>query len=236
MSKSTLVTQATLDTAISTVRDRGAGTSLPSSGLLRGDVYLHTALGLLMYTGSGWRQLAEPAAASAAALTAVSTTYAALLYNGLKVRRSDTGDLAEWDGLQWIVPGQWTDVLNNPTYSGAVPVGPTPTNIAGGVAPAVTLPLGRTLEAELVIPKIVMPASTTVYLRLLDGAAVLDGAELSTSAVSLYEAVRLRGYVSGDGASHTVLAQAWAVAGSGSATLSASATAGAPVRFRQREF
>jgi hypothetical protein len=224
MSKSTLVTQATLDTAISTVRDRGAGTSLPSSGLLRGDVYLHTALGLLMYTGSGWRQLA------------VSTTYAALLYNGLKVRRSDTGDLAEWDGLQWIVPGQWTDVLNNPTYSGAVPVGPTPTNIAGGVAPAVTLPLGRTLEAELVIPKIVMPASTTVYLRLLDGAAVLDGAELSTSAVSLYEAVRLRGYVSGDGASHTVLAQAWAVAGSGSATLSASATAGAPVRFRQREF
>lgn len=37
-------------------RDLGSGTTPPASGQRRGDVYEHTTLGLLVWTGSVWRQ------------------------------------------------------------------------------------------------------------------------------------------------------------------------------------
>jgi hypothetical protein len=101
------VTLAGLADLNSLARDLGTGTSLPASGpvsspLRRGDVYNHTVLGTMYWNGTAWRQVGGPVnAANAAARTAISTTYAAVIYLGYKVRQLDSGNTWEWSGSAW---------------------------------------------------------------------------------------------------------------------------------------
>lgn len=83
-------------------RDRGSGTTLPSTDLRRGDVYHHSAWAcLLIYNGGGWRQTHPGGVADPATRDANTTTYANALHDGFRVRESTTGWLYQWNGSAW---------------------------------------------------------------------------------------------------------------------------------------
>lgn len=97
-------------------RDRGTGTAFPTTDLHRGDVYHHTGLGCLMvWTGTAWRQATEPTVADTAALTSISTTYSALLYDGFTVWVADQDSQVTWNAASW--DGLWT--AYTPVWSAA---------------------------------------------------------------------------------------------------------------------
>lgn len=102
---------AQVDPAGSFARDRGAGTVLPTTSLRRGDAYFHTGLScLVIYNGTAWRQAHITAVADAAARTAISATYSALLHPGFAARQADTGTTWEWNGSGWDPPVPGGDV------------------------------------------------------------------------------------------------------------------------------
>lgn len=84
--------------------DWGSGTALPSTGMVVGDTYQHTALGRFAYGSGGWQQIALANAATASARATLATTYASSLYTGLRVRQTDTGNVWEWNATssKWI--------------------------------------------------------------------------------------------------------------------------------------
>lgn len=74
----------------------GSGTTFPTTGVLTADTYSHTGLKCLMqYNGVSWVQRETAYVADAAARTAISTTYASLLYTGFRVIQTDSA-AAEW--------------------------------------------------------------------------------------------------------------------------------------------
>jgi hypothetical protein len=81
----------------------GAGTVLPSTGVLNGDEFQHTGLGCtLRYNGTAWRQAgAAPIVADQTGRDAISTTYSALLHGGFMVWQTDPGVMWHWTGTAW---------------------------------------------------------------------------------------------------------------------------------------
>lgn len=83
--------------------DLGAGTTLPTGGMSRGDAFYHTGLGCLMiYTGTQWLQATVPSYADAAVRGAVPT---AELYRGFRAYQDDRRWELQWSGTGWIVVG-----------------------------------------------------------------------------------------------------------------------------------
>ena len=67
------------------VTDWGVGTAFPSTGLGRGDVYTHSGIGcMFLWNGAMWRQATPITAGTLAQLQASSTTYGALLHDGVR--------------------------------------------------------------------------------------------------------------------------------------------------------
>jgi hypothetical protein len=94
-----------LDPSGSSPRDRGFGTVFPTTDLRRGDIYLHTSLGLHFYTGSAWRQRG-PHELTATQRAALDTS---ALYPGYRVYETDTQRTWHWTGsgagLGWAYLG-----------------------------------------------------------------------------------------------------------------------------------
>lgn len=218
----------------------GAGTTLPSGGLLRiGDTYQHNGLRCLVrWNGTIWRQIEPAVVATAAERDTISTTYAALLHMGFKVTVTGTGDF-EWGGTTWFQPGVWVEQANS-TYSYTIATSGSPVSLPS-MTPTypnaaeftVVVPLGRTLNFDFLIPYLTVATSTNSQIRFVDltDGGVFGGLIYSTSSTtSIAMPAKITGSRPGTGASKTIRLQAWA--SSGTTTLSASTAIAEPIRLR----
>ena len=108
----------------------------------------------------------------------------------------------------WVVNGDlggqgaWTNIDSDLGYSWNLPTAfaAAPASANGPMSASVTVPAGRTLDVEVTIPRVVLPPTTGVQLRLVVGGVQRDIADFSTgSGVTLYQPVKLSGSADGTG-------------------------------------
>ena len=102
-------------------RDRGAGTTLPTTDLRRGDVYYHTGVTCLMrYNGTAWRQAEVPSVVGNTARQAMITNYLSVLHSGFQIFHEGHGLVQTWGGtpaaFRFVLTGQGQYTTNADGY------------------------------------------------------------------------------------------------------------------------
>ena len=119
-------------------------------------------------------------------------------------RDHPTDGLQRWTGTAWerVRPGSWVNIDSDLAYQWTLPTnwGPAPASGNGPMTAAPTVPAGRTLDVEVHLPRVVIPANTGTQLRLLLGNSVRDLIDYSAGAgVTIYVPGRLGGSIEGAG-------------------------------------
>lgn len=237
MSQQTLLTQPTID-AEPFGRDLGTATVFPTGGpngtaLRRGDVCVRSDLGtnssLWQYTGvaalgsGGWTHKGPIACTSTA-------RPAAALYAGLQTYETDTHLCSVYDGAVWapLGAGQW--VIDNPSVPAFTASSTTEATITGTSFTA-TVPAGRQLEVEMIVPAITLNGSATGWVGIyINGAKV----EAQLFQGMIYTGARLDGlYTNSSGAAQSIgfYASAWI---GGGTSITVQGSGGGNTRLRHR--
>lgn len=151
-------------------------------------------------------------------------------------RDHPTNGLERWTGIAWerVRPGSWVNIDSDGAYQWTLPTawGAAPASGNGPMTASPVVPAGRTLDVEVQIPRVIVPATSGVQFRLLVGGVQRDAIDYSAGAgVTVYVPGRLGGSAEGAGAAVPIVLEGkYAVA---QAYANTAAGLG-PVRIRYR--